>query len=458
MPIIAVNYKDKDFLLSLTGESSIDMARQKLVLVPGETGETSLSFAPASGGTKDSFRQWYANQGSVTTADVLEKKTADYITGSYEGWKSGRYTPEEGVWLNEKGTKTFSEELVTAYIAESLRRAGSGAVLEEMQKIASMHADMLGFKSSVFFGNLQNLSLRLLRDDEKESARIGALIRSRDSSVFARGDLIQFAADRGSPNLKAEVLKFASEVDLSGLSLTTALGMLRNYYDEKTLDPAVLKTLERFVPLINAKIFPAIIKINEGFFLEIGNGKIDVYLSILGGRILMLAGKAERDPVLEAIGRDLILSSLSLADKQGFLPRNILFSEMTLRGNEGRIAPEDVYPLIVDNPYYPRFISLSKDLGRQAWLYTAANMTSLSFSKERYVIRFRFPEGATHHFIFRGAKPYKEIQIWGIPWRVDSRFERYSTGSYFLENEGIFAVKYRHKKTEEEFLMGFSGE
>ena len=63
--------------------------------------------------------------------------------------------------------------------------------------------------------------------------------------------------------------------------------------------------------------------------------------------------------------------------------------------------------------------------------------------------------GEIHHFIFKGAKPYREIQIWGIPWRNDPRFERYPVGSFFLEDLGIFTIKYQHKKGEEEFLMRF---
>jgi hypothetical protein len=128
---------------------------------------------------------------------------------------------------------------------------------------------------------------------------------------------------------------------------------------------------------------------------------------------------------------------------------------MALKGTEGRIAPEEVYPFLAENPYYPRFISLSKDLGPGSWLYGAANMTDILLTPSQNRFQFRFPEGGTHHFVFRGAKPYSELQIWGIAWRVDPRFERYSTGCYYMENEKIFAVKYRHKKVQEEFLIRF---
>jgi hypothetical protein len=183
-----------------------------------------------------------------------------------------------------------------------------------------------------------------------------------------------------------------------------------------------------------------------------------VYLSVLAGGVFLLAGEAEKDPVLESIGRDLIISALNLADRQGFLPQNILVADGLLKGTQGRIAPEDVYSLIADNPYYPRFLSLTQQLGQGAWLYTAANVRGVSITAEKYSFRFAFPVGATHHFVFRGAKQYTEIQIWKIPWRIDARFEHYNIGAYYLPREKLLLAKYNHKNREEEFLMSFTPE
>ncbi len=458
MPILAVQHREKDYFLSLPGNSTIDMARQRLVIAPEGGGITTLTFAPSSGGMKESFRQWYANLAGSTTADALARKVSEYVGGAYQGWKTGRYSPESGTWQTEKGAQAFKETALLAYLAESLRRGEHLQAFEEMTRAAGGAADSLTFASSAFLGSLQDFTEKLLRDDEREAARLLSQARNRDLSIWNRGDLLQFAADRGGAELLAEVQKFAAEANLQTPSVSAALGMLRNYYEPGNLDPALLGGLRRFSALINTRIFPGIIKIKEGFFLEIEPGKIDVLASLLAGRILILAGGVEKDPVLESIGRDMVLSSLGLSDKQGFLPRHILFADLALKGTEGRVAPEDVYPLVVDNPYYPRFVSLSRELGPGAWIYTAANMTGFSITEKENRFQFRYPEGATHHFVFRGARPYREIQIWGIPWRVDYRFERYATGSFFIEDKKLFLVKYQHKKTSEEFLMTFDQE
>jgi hypothetical protein len=456
MPILSVDYQEKNYLLSLPDKSSIDMARQRLVVVPAR-GNALLSFGPSAEDTKESFRQWYANQvNTAASGEDLSRRISEYLGGAYQGWKTGRFSAEGGVWLDAANTRGFKENLVTAYLAEALRRGEYRAAREQVQKTLSGRSSSLSFLSSPFFGNLQAHFSQLRLDDAKESSRIASLVRGRDSSVWTRQDLLQFAGARGSAGLKDEILKFAGTIDLQGVSLPAALGMLRNYHAALDTDAESAAAIGRFAALMNSKIFPAIIKIKEGFFLESAPGRIDVYLSILAGRVCIRAGEADKDALLESIGRDLIISALNLADRQGFLPKNILVSDSALKGTEGRIAAEDVYTLIQEkNPYYPRFIDLSPQLGQGAWLYTAANLTYLSIRPERYVFRFQFPPEETHHFVFRGAKQYTEIQLRKIPWRIDLNFERYNIGAYYIPQEKLFMAKYNHRNREEEFLMSF---
>ncbi|MDR1626166.1 MAG: hypothetical protein LBT33_06455 [Spirochaetia bacterium] len=456
MPILSVDHRGKNYLLSLPDKSSIDMARQLLVVVPAR-GSAVLRFGPPAEDTKENFRQWYANQGnSATSAEALSRRTAEYLGGAYQGWKAGRFSAEDGTWLDAAGRRGFRENLVVAYLAEALHRGEYQAAREQAGEAAFAHASALTFLSSPFFGNLQAHFAQLRLDDAKESSRIASLVRGRDSSVWTRQDLVRFAGLRGSAGLKDEILGFAGTVDLQAVSLPAALGMLRNYHEALDADPESADALRRFAALMNSKIFPAIIKIKEGFFLENAPGRIDVYLSILAGRVCVRAGRADGDQVLESIGRDLVISALNLADRQGFLPKNILVGDSALKGTEGRIAAEDVYALIQDaGPYYPRFVDLGPQLGQGAWLYTAADIRELSIRPQRYVFRFRFPPGGTHHFVFCGAKQYTEIQLRKIPWRVDVNFERYAIGAYYIPQEKLFLAKYNHRSREEEFVMSF---
>ncbi len=455
MPIVSVKYKDKDYFLTLPKNSQVDMARQRFIIGQQPMQGILFTMAPTSTGTKDSFRQWYATQGSTTSSEVYNRRVEEYVSGAYLGWKSGRFQSETGTWITEKGASEFRETTAAALLAEAVRRNEYGTLLETLQKAAALHADQLTMFTSVYFGNLFTWAGRIKQDDEATSLKLLEQVRQKDLTVFLNTNLIQFAADRGIPQLWDELVRFASEVDLQQISLPVALGMLASYYNASTVDSALLKPFERFDSLINLVVFPAIVKVQDGFFLEWEQGKIDLKASIRAGKILLQAGNASRDEVLRSIGRDLIISALGLADRQGFLPQRILFSDESFKGTEGKIAPEDIYPLIQDNPFYPRFVSLSKELGRGTWLYIAADLSLISIQPEEWHFRFRFPVNEIHHFIFKGAKPYREIQIWGIPWRNDPRFERYPVGSFFLEDLGMFIIKYQHKKPEEEFLMRF---
>ncbi|MFQ3621686.1 MAG: hypothetical protein SNJ78_12170, partial [Spirochaetales bacterium] len=408
-----------------------------------------------SSGTKDSFRQWYATQGSTTPFEVYRRKVEEYVTSAYTGWKTTRFRSEEGTWLTEKNTREFRETIAAALLAEGVRRNEYGPLLETLKEAATLHADKLTFFTSVYFGNLFTWASRIVEEDQATSNTLLERIQQRDLSVFLTPNLIQFTIDRGSPALWEALVKLASETDLQQVTLPLALGMLSSYYQAQTVDPNLLKPFERFDSLINFILIPAIVKVQDGLFLEWESGKIDVFASIKAGRVLIESGNAAKDEMLRSIGRDLILSSLALADKQGFVPQRILFSDQSFKGTEGIIPPEELYPWIQDNPYYPRFVSLSKELGRGRWIFLAADLAQASLTPAEYRFRFRFPVGEIHHFIFRGAKPYQEIQLWGVTWRNDPRFERYPIGSFFLEDLSMFIIKYQHKKAEEEFLMRF---
>ncbi|MDR1316669.1 MAG: hypothetical protein LBK13_07330 [Spirochaetales bacterium] len=456
MPILSVDHGQKSYLLSLPDKSSIDMARQLLVVVP-ERGSALLSFGPPAEDTKENFRQWYANQMNTTTSvEALSRRTTEYLDGVYQGWKTGRFSAGTGRWVDAANRQGFQENLAVAYLAEALSRGDYRSAREQVLQAVSLNPASLSFLSSAFLGNLQEHFSRLQMDDTRESARILSLVQARDAAVWSRQDLVRFAAARGAAGLKDEILKFAQAVNLQTVSFPAALGMLMNYHEALTVDDADAGVLKRFAALMNSKIFPAIIKIKEGFFLENAPGRIDVYLSVLAGRVCIRAGEIDKDPVLESIGRDLIISALNLADRQGFLPKNILVADSALKGTEGRIAAEELYTLIrSDNPYYPRFIDLSPALGPGVWLYTAANLTNLSIQPERYLFRFQFPPGETHHFVLRGAKQYTEIQLRKIPWRIDLNFERYTIGAYYIPQEKLFMAKYEHRSREEEFFMSF---
>jgi hypothetical protein len=391
----------------------------------------------------------------TTSGEALSRKTSEYLDGAYQGWKTGRFSAESGTWLDEAHTQRFKENLVAAYLSEALRRGDYPAARERALQAVSLHSASLSFLTSPFFGNLQEHFSRLRLNDAKESSRILSLIHSRDSSVWSRPDLVRFAGTRGSAGLKDAILKFAETVNLQMVSFPVALGMLENYHTTLE-DPRSAEALRRFAALLNSKIFPAIIKIKEGFFLESAPGRIDVYLSILAGHVCISVGKIEKDPVLESIGRDLIISALNLADRQGFLPKNILVADSVLKGTEGRIAAEDVYTFIQNkSPYYPRFVDLSPQLGQGAWIYTAADLADIAITPEKYVFRFQFLPGETHHFVLCGAKQYTEIRLRKIPWRIDLNFERYNIGAFYIPQEKLFMAKYNHRSREEEFLMSF---
>jgi hypothetical protein len=455
MPILSVSFNQKNYFLTLPGRSSrIDMAR-KLLVFAGE-GDDSLaaSMAEATSGSKDSFFTWYANQGSANNRDAFVRKIAEYVNRSFDGWKGRRFSPETGTWLTEKGNQEFRETTAMAWLAESARRGGFEAVLQLVHKAADRNPGKLGFLSSPFFGNLIEATDQQEKEDARESARLVEAMRARDLGLFNRFDLVTFMADRAPAAAYEQFLKFCQETEMVRTSRETALGMVQNSLVAASLSPEAGRALARFYSLLNSSIFPSIVKIKEGFFLESDPGRIDIELSIKAGQVLMQAGRRDKDELLEAAGRDLVMSALNFSDEQGFLPRLITHQDQALKGAEGRIAPEAIYPVVADNPWYPRFISLSARLGPGSWMYAAAPV-ELNIAAEQWRLVFSFPNGSIQHAVLKGVRPWKELQLWGIVWRLDRSFERYPIGAMYAEDRKLFYLKYQHKKEQQEVLFKF---
>jgi hypothetical protein len=68
-----------------------------------------------------------------------------------------------------------------------------------------------------------------------------------------------------------------------------------------------------------------------------------------------------------------------------------------------------------------------------------------------------FPQGDTHYMVIKGIKPFGRIQIYGMDFRTDPRFETYNSSGYRYEaeTETLF-LKMRHKAEYEDVVIWFT--
>jgi hypothetical protein len=145
-----------------------------------------------------------------------------------------------------------------------------------------------------------------------------------------------------------------------------------------------------------------------------------------------------------------------LADAQGFVPARVLPRDGSLEQRMGTIAPEEIYPLVANCPYYPREVSFARDIGPGVWAWTCSPSLSVQASASRRVFTAVFPAGRSHYLAFYGIKRFANIQLYDIDYSPDGEFESYDASGYLYDgDEGALYLKMKHKKDSEDIKLSY---
>ena len=450
---LAVNVGESlTYFVSLPAQATVDQSR---IVVPAGFGAQTVRYARLTEERLDVVATAFSTMERAVPDDLYTGEINSYFDQAYRDWGNRRYNGGTGTWLMRGASPRFSEPILTAYLAEAWRRNDYTVAFNQMRRAADLHPREVGLLSAVFLGNLRDVTDRFLSADQATADRIESQVGSRDPTVFERDDLLPFTALRGSESLYRSTLEFASYVDFQQVSLRTAIGMLKNYVDVDHITNESETILSRFRPIIEERIYPEIIQTDRGFFLETAQGEVDVALSIQAGHLLNLQGGREEDGRMVMIGRNLVLSGLGLADQFGFLPETLYISNGGVQSSTGSFGPERLYTTLVDNPNYPRMISLYEELGSGSFVWTAANFTSVDIGEQEYRFELSYPRNRTHYILMQGIPPFNSMNLFGRVWRNDPFFEAYIKGRHYEAATETLMIKYTDNSVEEEIILTY---
>ena len=414
-----------------------------------------VRYMRASDSTQDVVAVWFQDGELEVPDSNFEQRITSYINVAYTGWSTTRYNGGSGTWAFRDGTRGFDERILTAYLAEAWRREGEyRRAFGEMRRAADLHSQDVGLLSSAYLGSLDDVRRRFLASDRIENERLLSLVRDENPTIFLTPELIQFAADRGSPELLSELLALVPEIDFRSVDMTTAVGMLHNYLMPGDAPSDLVDNLQPFMGIIEARILPSIVRVDSRYFLQSVPGQVDLYYSIVAGMLLDRAADQTGNQVLEDVGRNLVLSALELADEDGFLPATLLTNNLNMQGSEGSFGPEDIYTVLTDNPAYPQQISLYEQLGQGRWIWTVANFENISITPSEYRSTLSYPRERTHYIIMQGIEPFTSMQLFSFfPWRSDPAFEAYQKGRHYIEDTRTLMIKYTDNSVRENIII-----
>ena len=120
------------------------------------------------------------------------------------------------------------------------------------------------------------------------------------------------------------------------------------------------------------------------------------------------------------------------------------------------VTMAEAYPYLVSNIYYPHAKILSKEGGECVWAWTCAPSITYTKQGKNANIAVTFPKSSINHAYVCGIPPFTDIEIYGLSFHSDPRFESYnSSGFIYKENSNTLFLRSRHKNETEVIRLTF---
>ena len=358
--------------------------------------------------------------------------------------------------------KKISEKALTAYIAEmGQRNKFSDAI--ETAPASTLARNLRTYLSNPFYGNIQETRAGLAADDAKKRELYTTLLANNSVEIFEHDGLIPFLTDRGTKRSLENLFQLIGTLDATQLNARQAAGVLALWLDCTHYYPERKTLFEDLLPLCKKKITESLLLIDEGLYLSNNGSYIDSAAGLAAAQILMRYG-AEQSAVWQSVGRMLITSLLRYSGESASLPIGFAITgskstQLALTADESGILDAGIlYPILMsDNSWYPHVQSLALQAEAGIWAWTCAQRIEvLENTAKNLVLRVRFPEGQSHYLTLHGIRAFYRIEMYGIPFRSDARFEMYNSSGYAYDaKSNILYLKMRHKTEYETIRLSF---
>jgi hypothetical protein len=450
------------FLLTLPPGSRVDPGAGLIALAAGTAASPpELRFSRVAGATQSPYASWLSEEASRVGPGELEQALSRYSDAAYRGWSETRLAAGGSLWRMPDGREAFDERIGDGLLAESVARG-------TYQRLRVVYAEALAgalragssssirLSASVYVGNLREYTRRLAAGESAEVERIRGLLARSDASLLETPTLVPYILDHGPFSLVPELYAFAAARSVSALGLPTSIGLLEVLLDYWSLVEKTDAGTRKCSDVIEGKLLPLVRKTEKGIFLEAGApGRIDVRQSIRCGSLFVRAGTSMGKPLIAAVGRGLLASSLGLAGEAGLLPAFLGLTSTRISSQEGSLAPEEVYAFLPLELPVPREIPLYNPLGPGCWIWTAAERVSVESSSLGAKISLTFPVGLPHYLVIQGIKPFSSLQMHGIAWRPAPDYAQYSDGWIYDGQTQTLYLKLTHRVEKEEILLAY---
>lgn len=359
----------------------------------------------------------------------------------------------------------FSEPLVAAYIAEMARIGMYQAAIESIPE-SYRNGSSRTYLTNVYLNNLERTWNGLVAKEREDRSALSRKLTENNPAVFEFPSLVPYLVDRGSAILLGDLVRVASGLNTESVSAVQAAGILEASLDYPKYAPDGQSSFPALGESCERRIKATLVKIDDKLYVSDDGNTIDTRGSLRVASVLIRYGSSAPERASwTSVGRLIVTSLVAFAGDQAVLP-----AQFTLAGDgnektgiiaqgDQMLSPATLYPLVVtDNTWYPHALSLASQAGPGVWAWTCARSVQIAKpSADSMRITASFPQGDTHYMVIRGIKPFGRIQIYGMDFHTDPRFESYNSSGYKYDPEtGTLFLKMRHKAENEDVVIWFS--
>ncbi len=339
-----------------------------------------------------------------------------------------------------KENKVLTENVIAAYVAEM---AATGRYEKAIATVPDSFkkGNKRTYITAPYFNTLVQMNPSLVMAGENMQSMVSNAVSQRLLDVFAVSNLADYMMrESTSASVQALVALPANFPEFQP-TVSQATGIIKTYLQLAKAGSPFADSLSAVSKLCLDSIEKSCKQNGNLIILTEKNSAVNFLQTIETGQVLVRYGEYSDAEAYVNVGKILVASAFDQTPA------------LDLR------AVAELYPIFVDNnPNYPHTQLLGRYHGESVWAWTAA--TVLTYSEDaagtKATITIDFPQGSSHYFIMNGIRPFTEIEIYGVPFRTDPRFESYNSSGYvYNERTHTLMIKSRQKAQVETIRLSF---
>lgn len=407
----------KNDLLSFSAESlendSFEISTSSAATIASISRQKSFSFDAVAQLEKSTKKDFDANAKKL--CDTLINKTNESLVSS--------------------SASSLTEKIIVAYVAELSKRGKYTQAVNSIPESFKTGTKRT-YISAPYFNNLVEMNKTL----STANSRMLSAVSSKSLDAFTVEDISSFLLREKFKSSVQEFMAYPASISKFAPTAVQAAAILNVYADVSAKDRKFASKLE---PVLDqcVEIIQKSCSVKDKTLVISDPSVKTIIDQIKIGDALVKIGNAKSKEIWTKAGY--ILLNTALESK-----------EITLQ-NVG-----DIYTILSpQNKFYPHTEILGYYGTNAVWAWTIASAISYTFEPATTAnIVIDFPLNMTHYVIFNGVPSFdNKIQIQGIMFRTDPRFEAYNSSGYVYQaTTQSLLIKSRHKSRFEVIRLYFT--